>query len=289
MENETNTNIKWSLQKHGDLLEHYAADFVEQNIPMYEQTWSIYIGHDGYGHASDLIDKSGTVIPKTAPEWREREFFSQYHYTALDALYNLCQMDNLNTEGWTYLHYNRSFLAVNNNLILFHAQLGRVRESLAKAAVALGIEITVEADAALDKLWNPRNIVLHGPRIPITWRLPFDFERDVYIVEPTLESGGWDDKKKMVWSDIDSSSKFVSLAEYLDVKKRQAIEIATQFFAKINSSVHELLKNKGLQIAPPIDENYQRGFGISGGDANAWMGSGIGPDIPLSGSTTPIF
>jgi hypothetical protein len=288
MEKELNIPM-WNLRKHGDLLETYAADFVEQHIPAYERTWSIYIGHNGYGHASDLIDTNNNVIPKTSQEWKDREIFSQYHYTVLDALYNLWQMDNLNTEGGAYPHYNRSFLSVNNNLILFHAQLGRVRDALAKAAISIGVQISKEADAALDELWNPRNIVLHGPRIPITWRQPFDFTQDIFIVEPSYESGGWNDKNNMVWSDINPTSRFISLQEYIQYKKNQAIEVASQFFEKINSAVHQHVKEKNIRIAPPIAENYQRGFGISGGDWEAWKRSGIGPDIPLSGSTTAIF
>jgi hypothetical protein len=285
----TEAPMKWNLRSHGDLLEFYAADFVASRIPAYERTWAIYIGHDGKGHPSDLIDNQGRVLGKESSEWRKREEFAQYHYTALEALYSLSKLDNLNTVGGAYPHYNNSFLTVNNNLILFHAQLGRAKDALTKAANRVAITLGSNVELQLKALWDPRNIVLHGPRLPLTWLLNDFSSRDVFIVEPTYESGGWNDKDHMLWSDIDSKSLHVSLGGYVMRKEALAVELACQIFEKINSAVMTHLKAKGLRIREPSTENYHMGFGISGDVSDAWKGSLIGPTLPLSGSTTAIF
>src|SRR5882724_2807624 len=160
--------MAWNLRDHGDMLEHVAADFVDTQLPAYSEIWASYIGHDGGGSPAALIDSKGEFILEASPLGLQRLKFSQYHYTILESLYSLHRLkispDRPYLHDTDYINGDCYFLDVNDAIILFHAQLGRLRDALNKASECVRL---IHDPADLDDLWNPRCIVLHGPRIPL--------------------------------------------------------------------------------------------------------------------------
>jgi hypothetical protein len=277
--------LHWDLGKHGDLLEVLTCDFVRGNIPAYESTWSSYIGRERSGPAN-LLDPNGDILDTSSELCKQRQRFAQHHYTALEALYSLSTLE-MNPGGGEYLQYHGSFLKVSEQLVLFHAQLGRMTDNLGRAATAVGLRLSSEKEGQLDTLYDPRCDVLHGPRIPIMygpWVPQIEDAPSVacFILEPATPS--WDAKRSL-WTDIRGEGEYKKITTYVAEKRERAISTASAVFQTLHSAVMNLMKQHKIRLAAPLKPSYQR-YGGSGIQYSSWENVSIAefPDTPLSGS-----
>ncbi len=264
--------MEWNLKQHGDLLEYLAYDFVSWKLPAYSDIWASYIGHDGSGNPANLINKEGKALPESSALNKQRIRFSQYHYTVLEAMFSLerlqISLSRPYLHEYSYLEEEAYFLEVNDLIILFHAQLGRLRDALNKAAACLDLSLDKKE---LDELWKPRCIVLHGPRIPILHRYK---DVDAYIVEPSFDSGKWNDKASN-WSEFTDMKGYISLPKYLAAKKDLAILLADKWLYRMHSAVQNILKASRIRLAPPLGVNNHIPRNFSGQPPMPTVASGF--------------
>jgi hypothetical protein len=183
-DSEMNIDPFTKLKSDGDFLEQHVADRVRQVIPSYARIWAEYVGNDGNANALPMVGASEAAE-------KSRESCWQRLYTTLESL-SLCwdieeELQRLNEIK------NFKIYAHNLNLwMAFHSHLGRVHD-MVKA-------FTGELDKSdvlkrFDEYWKERNIVLHGPKVPMKWVY------NTLAIPPLGEKPKhWNDK--MVWSEL---------------------------------------------------------------------------------------
>jgi len=262
---QTDTLPAWDLKNHGDMLEYIAYGFIHEKLQPYELTWATYIGHDGRGNPAPLVQANGEVLKESHPLSRQRLKFSQYHYTVLESLFSLQRLKLSPSRPYlhdtSYLSGDDYFLEVNDSIVLFHAQLGSLRDALCKSAECLKLTHDTKE---LDELWLPRCIVLHGPRIPIIRRDIFMQDVDAFIIEPSYESGKWEDKESS-WSHFTKAKDYIPLTDYFTSKTELAIKLAVGRLYKLYSAVEDIRKTNKIRLHPPPTRSYHGERAYSGG------------------------
>ena len=93
--------------------------------------WQSFIGHDGFGRMlkSKKLDES---IDK------KRILFAEYHYTCLESIASL---DTIIKQIKNYTYNNvKNLILQNNDIIAFHAHVGRIRDCIKKIGEQFGMK-----------------------------------------------------------------------------------------------------------------------------------------------------
>ena len=241
MENQMEFGITdWDLAIHGDLLERTAIDFIRGRIPLYEETWKKYIGHQGNGMPANLCYSQGDIIDSEHDLANQRQFFAQYHYTILESLYGCKRI----IDDSMRRNINNIFLILDD-ILLFHTYLGRICDSIERASNQIGInfeEKDLEDKEIVKSLTKNRNPVMHGPHVPI--RADKNNNDKIYI------SNSWDDKTGK-WTNTLQSDETIDLEKYFEDKFSLAIIASNKWFGRFNSKILDICRLKQINLYQP--------------------------------------
>ena len=118
----------YNLKEHGDPLEKAAIVFIQEKIPCYEDVWQIFVGNKGNSIIANIPN---------FPYTEDRINFAENSYTALESSFILHQLIKSGIFSKKLETFDE-YLEFNKSLITFFANLGRLRDTLLKAAEAIG-------------------------------------------------------------------------------------------------------------------------------------------------------
>lgn len=176
-----------SLKTHGDIIERHFADRINKVFPAYEMIWSKYIGNDG--HAQSLPMAYGSRGAEAS-----REKIWQRFYTILESV-AICWDIEEELEQIKEINSVKIYTKNLNQWMAFYAHMGRIHDMIKGIANVLKRPNLLKP---FDDYWQERNIVLHGPKVPMKF---------IYNVL-TVPSFGENPRKwndKMVWSELGSA------------------------------------------------------------------------------------
>ena len=260
-----------NIVTRGDELEQRWADRAIDRIPYYVSLWETYIGNDGTDHA----------LP--APRMTENEELLRRRlwercYTLFESM-ALCW----SLEEKLILQPDVNDIeAYQENLhrwMAFFANLGRIRDMAKKVGDILRDDSLL---TPFSKYYESRNIVLHGPKVPM--KMVGNF-----LTAPELGEtrGSWNDKRTL-WRDLDGA-QFKVLADVATDTIVKLEPIVNDFFHCILKIVETQFKFRPLQwpqenlpafaSAPrKFGAPHQEGeVGAPAHSAQRTFGSGISP------------
>lgn len=179
-----------NVATRGDAIERLHSEFILTVLPEYDRIWSAYIGNDGNdrmlpirGLRDDLEDV--------------RKKVSQYNYTSLESIVCMRRL------GEKYSSHQAKVPGVDspeyldflNDLLAFHANIGRIQDMVEKTTYLLKTGDTWKR--FLNGAFKKRNVVLHGHKVPIA------IVHGVIEIPPIAESDphrSWHDEKN--WGDV---------------------------------------------------------------------------------------
>jgi hypothetical protein len=251
--------MNWTLKEHGDWLEKQAADFITYNIPAYEQTWKLFIGHQGNGIIANL---EGNIPPE---DEKMRRDFAQHHYTILESLF-LMQRASEDEEIRPVKSFE-DYRATVNNIMLFQAYAGRLRDNFHKCfSVLFGSGSTKpdESVAKLSTFYNSRHVFIHGRKVP--------FNRDELglISMPKIKTSDLDHKgygSEMLWEQAENL-EFQYNADYMKESMSELCALSQGLLQNLLDAVKALIIDHGWKLESPaqfvFSKNYTPPSGSTG-------------------------
>jgi hypothetical protein len=245
----------YNVNDHGDLLEKEATEFIRTKFPYYESVWQTYIGNVG----------NATIAPlPNYPNTAKRISFSEHSYTVLESCYMIQLI--LDTHIFEAEIKNfKTYFDFNKSLICFFACLGRIRDTVIKAAEDLGMN-TNNLQSSLKEYYEARNIIIHGKRIPIV------LDEHGMVMMPLLKTektrgDAWSDKG-YGWADISylpTEYANTNCSQYFD----GLLEIINGVFALFLNVIQYELKSirtslQFIRNAPASSTGYSGYFDPSG-------------------------
>jgi len=259
-------NLPWSIRQHGDDLEHEFFSAHEGWLLNYDLIWSSFIGRNSKGMAADLMKNEAILKPGNEHLLR-RNRVSQFHYTILESYIAL---DQLNFKSQPLLENIAGELSSLNHisildfLVLFHAYLGRIAESLEKSLAEFAKPSTTFIEK-VTVIKGGRNIIIHGAR-PTLFIDHYGF---AHMIAPDLDGAirGWDDKTSF-WNLDEAESSFTSIVDYAKERMNGLIWIIDDCFASIYFEINKYMRKHSLSIPDPphygINNRYSGRSGIIG-------------------------
>lgn len=239
------------IAKHGDSLEKEFSDLIKEKIPNYELIWKNFIGHNGSGKM--LL----SVGLKDSKE-KKRVLFAEYHYTLLESIVGLHLIIS-KADNYTFTNV-RDLILQNNDIIAFHAHIGRIRDCIKKIGELFDIN---DIYLKFDKCWKERCAVLHSKKLPIA------ILDGIYLVLKDAELIE-DNKQVLSWNDF-GGSDFDFLNDYLKSSYETIIN-------EVNSSLAAIYGALKTEFTP-FEFDF-RDFNFNYLDSNL---------NPLSGTTYTII
>jgi hypothetical protein len=200
------------IKTHGDSLEKEFSNLIKERIPNYELIWKNYIGHDGLGR---MLKSIGLDENKE----KKRVLLAEYHYTCLESIVGLYLIIS-KIDDFSY-NSIKDLILQNNDIIAFHAHVGRIRDCIKKMGEQFVIN---DIYLRFDKCWRERCSVLHGKKLPFAVLDGIYFVlKDAELIE---EKSG---NQVLSWNDFDGND-FNFLNDYL----KQSFELIIN---EVNSSL----------------------------------------------------
>lgn len=148
-----------SIRTNGDPIERQNADYILTSFPAYDSVWSKYIGNDGESNPIKFNLES-------EEEFLKRKLFGQKNYTVFISVLSLKRIcSNFPNIKWDELGQTDSVLCLIDNVIIFFAHIGRIRDSL-KNMLEYKKLSTDRITNDFDSLWRSRCIALHDAQFP---------------------------------------------------------------------------------------------------------------------------
>lgn len=221
--------------EQGDYLELKFKDTIRQLIPNYETIWGSYIGHDGNGR---MIN----VIGLTAEENTRREKFAEHFYTCMESM--ICM--NYIAEEYTITDLTNpsEYLNLLNSFMAFQAHAGRVRDN---SNELLGLHFTNdrvnELMPQLEDLYQQRNQVLHGKKLPVR------IEESLVLIAPPMGKEDRPEKwnSKMNWTEFPESN-FEFISEYLKSTVTEISNAYNNMVGNLITPILDIVKTNGIKL-----------------------------------------
>jgi hypothetical protein len=180
---------QYNVADHGDLLEKMGADFIRSHFPNYEVVWAQFIGNRGNATRAPLPNY---------PDEGKRQSFGEHSYST----YESCFMIHGILESGVFMTEIKSaadYIRLNQSFTLFFAYLGRIHDTVLKAAQDLFYNHTA-FEQTIKEFYEARSIVIHGKKVPIL------LDSDGFLIMPQLKTEnargtGWNDKNNL-WEDV---------------------------------------------------------------------------------------
>jgi len=242
--------MELDISKHGDNLEKEYSDFIRTNIPNYEEIWKRYIGNDGNNHLIKVVNLS-------PEEERDREFFSQFNYTALESFISIYETQCELREFKVDLNNKvKSLLKLFNSFILFWALIGRFNDNIKKIQDILN-KINLISD--LYDFYQARNQILHDRKIPY---LIIDEEIMIpTVLTSTQTDQDWNEWKS--WFDM-NPDRYVTFSEALEKTYLALLKTYNSILSKILDRVKDICKDNSIALIPLDEELYKNNSDSSG-------------------------
>jgi hypothetical protein len=244
---------KWDIGVHGDLLEQEAVDFIRYNIPVYEETWKRYIGHQGGGKMADMMSITPTLD-------HQRREFAELHYTILESLFLMSRIKE--RQKMIQVKSFNSYTEVLDQLMLYQAYAGRIRDNIIEAFTILNKEdMGTSAKAALDSFYNERHVFVHRRKVPFA----LDGDQLFLTACPkTSSTATIGFGKSMLWSDV-TKQDLVHLDDYFEKSVKDLISTVNSQLSLMCEVVKEIIKTNSLTLAAPYTAQGVSGYSGHGG------------------------
>ena len=186
-----NKSIEWDIAVHGDWLERQSVKLINESLPAYAEIWKRFIGHDGHGKMVNMLNISPDLQ-------KARVDFSENHYTILESLHLMSHVQKL--EELQTVKDFQDYIRVLNNLMVYAAHAGRIRDSIERCFIALDKpDDASRACAKLSEFYNERHVFVHGKKLPFT----IDDDSVFHITKPKTDStSNTGVGRKFLWDDI---------------------------------------------------------------------------------------
>ncbi len=221
--------------EQGDYLEVNFKDTIRQLIPNYETIWGSYIGHDGNGR---MIHVDGL----TNDENTKREKFAEHFYTCMESI--IC-MNSISDEcTTTNLANPPEYLNLLNSFMAFQAHAGRVRDNAIKLLTLFYTNDRVnELMSQLEDLYQQRNQVLHGKKLPVR------IEDSLVLIASPMGKEDRPEKwnSDMNWSEFDESN-FKFIKEFLESTVTEISNAYNNLVGNLITPILNLVKEKGIKL-----------------------------------------
>lgn len=242
--------MEFDISKHGDNLEREYCAFIKTYLPSYEQIWERYIGNDGTNKMIDIPNLTGD-------EKKDREFFSQYHYTILESSACLqLLLDQLTSFRVNSERRVSSLLELNNLIISFWGHIGRIRDNISKILNIFNLSSLM---SDIEKFYQTRNQILHDRKFPY-------YIVDGEILIPPIEDGseksyGWHTSKS--WFEMDTSNYNI-MADFHNELYGEYINLVNSILFKVLPKIKEICERKNISIVPLNGIDYGTNTDSSG-------------------------
>ena len=137
----------------GDDIERMNLTWIRENLPIYEEIWSSFVGHDGNGHPLKIVGLSESAA-------RDREAFYQAHYTMLHCLIQARDALKHIDELQAYVPDPAAFMSIQRDIDTFLTYVGRARDMFKKMDAALGLNDSIWK--RFQDLYQKRCSILHS-------------------------------------------------------------------------------------------------------------------------------
>ena len=221
--------------EQGDYLEVNFKEIIRQLIPNYETIWGKYIGHDGNGR---MVKVEGL----SSDENTEREKFAEHFYTCMESV--IC-MQNISNECTSINLANPTeYLILLNSFMAFQAHAGRVRDNAIKLlSLHLPSDRVNELMPQLEDLYQKRNQVLHGKKLPIR------IEDSLVLIASPMGKEDRPEKwnSDMNWSEINESN-FNFISYFLKSTVAEISNAYNNLVGNLISPILSIVKEKGINL-----------------------------------------
>ncbi len=245
--------------EQGDYLEVNFKDSIRQLISNYEIIWGKFIGHDGNGR---MIKVDGL----TDDENRKREKFAEHFYTCMESI--ICMNSLVENCNSVEIQNPHEYIMLLNSFMSFQAHVGRIRDNSNKLLNLYFCEEKVKnLNSQLENLYQQRNQVLHGKKLPVR------IEDSLVLIAPPMGSEDRPEKwnSDLNWSDFHYSN-FEFINEYLKSTVNQVSTAYNNILGNLIEPILDLVKTKNIDIDKALNMNPEsKGM--------------IGAQGPISGST----
>ena len=261
----------------GDYLEVNFKDSIRQLIPYYEQIWGEFIGHDGNGSMIKLNSL-------TEDENSKRIKFAENFYTCMESV--ICMNYIAEEIKAVEIQKPNEYIILLNSFMAFQAHAGRVRDNTyALLSICLTKERTDELITQLEDVYQQRNEVLHGKKLPVRIEdslvliAPPKGKEETLLPNETLKNKlnitleKW--HSKLNWSDFEYDDS-VFINDYLKSTINQVSKAYNNIVANLIKPIKEIVKLNNIDIDEAL-RNKPESQGI------------IGAQGPISGGTKTIL
>lgn len=230
--------MPYNIKNHGDILERTYSDFIMKNFPTYEKVWQLYIGNIGN-------DSKAEIQNYPADRDVKRQAFSEHTYTVLQSVILIFRLLEKKCFDKIKSLSIEEKLELQNNILLFFAHIGRIRDNVKAAATCLlNIDIK-ELEERFDEFWHKRHIPIHGRILPIVYKENGDLEMPV-LSKNDEDPAGWNHKINN-WPDI-LSMPIKSIKETTNELFWQMMPLLVDTFGKFEKSISKELSQKELML-----------------------------------------
>jgi len=234
----------------GDSIERENVNWIRENIPVYEDIWSIYIGHDQNCRPLKILN-----LPPNMESDRERFYTS--HYTLLICLLKMrASLEHIDNQQ-AYVPDPRAYIAIQNEITAFMASVGQARDMFKKMDGALGLKGTVWRQ--FQDLYQNRCSLLHGT-------IPAQTITDGMLNIPELAGNEktadkWHDESR--WSDAGAMKFEVAPARLKDVLMNCSPKRGAGL-GECHKKIKEILCTHGARIEEIHTEFSSNNISLSG-------------------------
>ena len=146
------------IENHGDLLERHYSSLIQERIPSYARMWADYIGNDGASRALPVPNANESFL-------RTRDKYWERLYTLFESLALSWRIEE-EVQQIEDARRPQEYMRNLNLWLGFYAHQGRIHDMVKTVAGDLS---RPELLRPLEEYWKQRNIVLHGPKVPLKW------------------------------------------------------------------------------------------------------------------------
>ena len=233
------------ISKHGDVLEKEYNELLLGKLLAYVEIWKHYIGNDGTGRLIEMPNLDDQ-------ETKNREMFSQYHYSAFESLVGM----KLVVDSVDEIESIEDYIRANNEFLAFQAHAGRIHDVIAKMGYHFGFN---DLNKKLKDYYQQRNVILHGCKIP------FIFIEMLLAIPPIMGSEEQPEKwhLKKSWNEV-RDEDYAILSEYLEETFESITVLLNNALNRLLPRVKEFVLSKGFVLEIPVKDDAEHGFVISG-------------------------
>jgi hypothetical protein len=229
----------------GDLFERTQAAWIRTNLPIYEEIWSEFIGHNGLGNPIHCY------IGDDGASTNEHKMFCQSHYSTALFLYIF---DTSTKDSLEYIRSHQSkpldanvYISLTQRTSTFLALMGQICDMVAAIATALGANHIYEPIA---KFMKERNQAIHAARIPMGMNYA-----GVYFAPIALHDSEPGYRNRIAWSEVEQGKYKYAEDWFEETRSGLISKIANEVLPHVKANCHKIFIKSQTGIRQP--ESYR--------------------------------